>query len=171
MEPEPYEAKAFGSEFAVDDLVYITSGPWAGRAWRVKATGGAAIELEGGHLLGAWPLGPPLGCRASLRWLDCPAHCCPRPLAAGAVARPLRHQRVVDAARLLQVPGPATPSSFVAGVWRGDAVLLKGRELHPTASAERAQDLCGRPRLGRKGTPRLGARRGGWTAPRRRPEI
>ena len=56
VEPEPYEAN-YKQAFAVDDLLYITSGPSKGRALRVKATGGDAIELEGGHLLGNWPLG------------------------------------------------------------------------------------------------------------------
>ena len=78
--------------------------------------------------------------RPSLRWLDCPPHPCPPPLASES-SRDARQQRVLEAARLLQLPGPDTPSAFLPGVWQGSAVLIKGREAHPTASKERAQEL------------------------------
>lgn len=34
------------------------------------------------------------------------------------------------------------PAAFLSGRWRGDALRLAGREAHPSAEAERAQDLC-----------------------------
>ena len=44
---------------------------------------------------------------------------------------------------LAQVPcSGRVPESFLSGRWRGDAVRLQGAKDHPTATAERAQDLC-----------------------------
>eukprot|EP00435_Cladocopium_sp_Y103_P050716 s1298_g15.t1 len=76
-------------------------------------------------------------------WLDCPHHPCPFPLSTTPLPRCMRYQRVVDAARLIEVPcSGCVPESFLSGRWRGDAVRLQGAKDHPTAAAERAQDLC-----------------------------
>ncbi|CAK9104356.1 NAD-dependent protein deacetylase Sirt7 (Regulatory protein SIR2 homolog 7) (SIR2-like protein 7) [Durusdinium trenchii] len=124
-EPEICDAPA---QIVLPDLVYLAAGPSAGRAlrWRRK---GSMLELDGGHLMGAW-------------WLSCQAHPCPFPL-ANTMSRPMRARRVIDAARLVEAPfltGP--PAAFLSGRWRGDALRLAGREAHPSAEAERAQDLC-----------------------------
>lgn len=49
----------------------------------------------------------------------------------------------------LQVPlsSGSVPHSFLSGRWRGDAVRLQGAKDHPTATAERAQDLCPVPQV------------------------
>ena len=44
----------------------------------------------------------------------------------------------------------SVPSTFLAGRWRGDAVLISGRKDHPTAPPERAQDLCNWDKTHRK---------------------
>ncbi|CAJ1404755.1 unnamed protein product [Effrenium voratum] len=108
--------------------MYITSGPSQGRALQVRGTREGHLELDGGLLLGAW-------------WPDTPAHRCPAPLSLTAVPRNTRQRRVLEAARLAEAP-VSVPSTFLAGRWRGDAVLISGRKDHPTAPPERAQDLC-----------------------------
>ncbi|CAL1169550.1 unnamed protein product [Cladocopium goreaui] len=116
--------------YSVGQVVHITAGPSAGRALRIaKQVEGNHFQLDGGHLLGAW-------------WLNCPHHPCPFPLSTTPLPRCMRYQRVVDAARLIEVPCSGAPESFLSGRWRGDAVRLQGAKDHPTATAERTQDLC-----------------------------
>lgn len=55
----------------------------------------------------------------------------------------------VDGFAMLEVPSSGCPPlSFLSGRWRGDAIRLEGAKDHPTATAERAQDLCGATQSG-----------------------
>ncbi|CAJ1336554.1 unnamed protein product, partial [Effrenium voratum] len=124
----PASPTAASREDGATGVMYITSGPSQGRALQVRGTREGHLELDGGLLLGAW-------------WPDTPAHRCPAPLSLTAVPRNTRQRRVLEAARLAEAP-VSVPSTFLAGRWRGDAVLISGRKDHPTAPPERAQDLC-----------------------------